>query len=91
MKTLKDFEQMKTEKSIPFGTQYDYFIARLEDYYIAKQDGFARIKSKLSQWDEEAQKVIIQILVETIYNNGIVGLNKQEITVKLRLGFYNPE
>ena len=89
MKTLKDLEQMKTEKSTPFGTQYDYFIARLEDYYISKSDGLSRIISELSQWEDGAQKVIIQELVEAIYNSGTTGLDKQEITSRLRWAHYN--
>lgn len=91
MKTLNDLEQMKTQNCLPFGTQYDSFIGRLEDYFISKSDGLSRITSELAQWDDEAQKVIIQTLVEEIYNNGTTGLNKEEITARLRWSFYNAE
>ena len=36
MKGLKDLENMKNETCVPYGTQYDYFFAALEDCYIAK-------------------------------------------------------
>ena len=91
MKTLKDLEQMKTQNCLSFGTQYDSFIGRLEDCFVNKPDGLSQITSELSQWEDEAKKVIIPKLVEAICNNGTPGLDKDEITARLRWSSYNAE
>lgn len=78
-KTLKDLETMKNKSVIPFGSQYEFLFTTLEDYYIAKLDGVARIKSELSNWDIEAQKVIANKLIDIISEDGIVGFDKNEI------------
>lgn len=36
-KTLKYLNDMKNSKMPPFDSQYEFFFATLEDYYIAKQ------------------------------------------------------
>lgn len=79
MRTLKDLEEMKGKAMIPFGNQYDYFFAKLEDYYIAKMDGLNRIGVELQNWDREAQQVIANRLIEILSENGIVGFNRNEI------------
>ncbi len=79
MKTLKDLEEMKNKSCIPFGNQYEYLFATLEDYYIAKMDGLSRIKAELEQWDNDAKKVIVEKLVVIIAESGIVGFDKNEI------------
>lgn len=38
MKTIEDLKEMKNKTIIPFGNQYDYFFATLENYYISKID-----------------------------------------------------
>ena len=91
MKTLKELENMRNQECVPFGTQYNYLLARLEDYFVSKSDGLSRINSELSQWNEEAQKIIIQELVEAIYNSGVIELNKEEITARLKWSFYNEQ
>lgn len=78
-KTIKDLEEMKNKSMIPFGNQYEFLFATLEDYYIGKMDGINRIKTELSNWDVEAQKVIANKLVEIISEGGIIGFDKNEI------------
>lgn len=60
MKTLKDLEAMKTQKSAVFGNAYEFLMERLADYYVSKIDGENRIKAELSEWDTEAKQAIIQ-------------------------------
>ena len=79
MKTLKDLKEMKNESCIPFGTQYEYFFAGLEDYYIAKSDGVERIKVELKNWDKEAQFFIVNELANRISESGIMEFDKKEI------------
>ncbi|MBD5456852.1 MAG: hypothetical protein HDR23_10415 [Lachnospiraceae bacterium] len=79
MKTVKDLEEMKSKSMIPFGSQYEFLFATLEDYYIAKMDGINRIKAELSKWDTDAQRVIANKLVEVISESGIIGFDKNEI------------
>lgn len=81
MKTLKDLEKMKNETITPFGNQYDYLFARLEDYYIAKADGVNRIKAELQNWDKEAQQVIINELESIISASGIIRFDKNKFLV----------
>lgn len=78
-KTLKDLEAMKNKSMIPFGSQYEFLFATLEDYYIAKMDGVNRIKDELNNWDVEAQKVIANKLIDIISESGIIGFDKNEI------------
>ena len=79
MKTLKDLEEMKKIPMIPFENQYDYLFATLEDYYIAKMDGINRIKAELKNWDIEAQKVIVNKLVEILSEDELIEFDKNEI------------
>lgn len=79
MKTLIDLEEMKKMSMPPFGNQYDYLFATLEDYYIAKMDGIERIKAELQNWDKEAQKVIVNKLVEIISEDEMIGFDKNVI------------
>ncbi|MFQ7166533.1 MAG: hypothetical protein ACLRQQ_13845 [Acutalibacteraceae bacterium] len=66
MKTIVDLENMKSQKCIPFESAYEYLISALEDYYIAKSNGKERIKHELSNWDSQAQSVIIETLIARI-------------------------
>lgn len=79
MKTVKDLEEMKNKSMIPFGNQYEFLFATLEDYYIAKMDGINRIKAELSNWDAEAQRVIVNRLVEIISEDDLYEFNPNEI------------
>lgn len=79
MKTLRDLEEMKNKAMIPFGNQYDYLFATLEDYYIAKLDGVDRIKAELQNWDKESQRFIVNKLADIISESGIIGFDKNEI------------
>lgn len=79
MKTLKDLEEMKNNTMVPFGNQYEYLFATLEDYYIAKMDGLNRIKAELQNWDEEAQRVIVNKLADIISESGNIGFDRNEI------------
>lgn len=79
LKTLEDLENMKKEACIPYGTQYDYFFAALQDLYIAKLDGLSRIKAELEQWDDEAKEVIAEKLIDIISESGIMEFDKNEI------------
>ena len=47
-RTLKYLNDMKNNKMPPFNSQYEFFFATLEDYYIAKLDGKERIKTELA-------------------------------------------
>lgn len=79
-KTLNDLNNMKNNKMLPFGNQYEHFFAMLEDFYITKMDGKERIKAELSHWNIEAQKEIVCKLVDVIESNGlIIGFNKEDI------------
>lgn len=79
MITVNDLEEMKSKSIIPFGNQYEFLFATLEDYYFAKMDGISRIIAELSDWDTEAQRVIADKLIEIISESGIVGFYKNEI------------
>lgn len=79
MKTLKDLEKMKIESSTPFGTQYDYLLAVMEDYYIGKMDGIKRIEAELKKWDKEAQHYIANELADRISKTGIMEFDRSEI------------
>lgn len=78
-RTLKYLNDMKNNKMSPFGNQYEFFFATLEDYYIAKMDGKERIKTELSKWDSEAQKEIVNILADIIESDGLIGFNRNDI------------
>lgn len=78
-KTLEDLEAMKNKTIIPFGNQYEFLFATLEDYYITKMDGVNRLKAELNNWDIEAQKVITNKLIDIISESGIIGFDKNEI------------
>lgn len=79
MKTLKDLEEMKNKSCKPFGNQYDYFFATLEDYYISKLDGLDRINAELQNWDNESRQIIVNKLIEIISKSGIIGFDKNEL------------
>lgn len=70
---------MKNNKMSPFGNQYEFFFATLEDYYIAKMNGKERIKIELSKWDSEAQKEIVNILANIIESDGLIGFDRNDI------------
>ena len=70
---------MKNNKMSPFGNQYEFFFATLEDYYIAKMDGKERIKTELSKWDSETQKEIVNILADIIESDGLIGFDRNDI------------
>lgn len=78
-KTLKFLNDMKNKKMPPFGNQYEFFFATLEDYYIAKMNGKERIKTELSKWDSEAQKEIVNILADIIESDGLIGFDRNDI------------
>lgn len=78
-KTLKFLNDMKNNKMSPFGNQYEFFFATLEDYYIAKMDGKERIKTELSKWDAEAQKEIVNILADIIESDELIGFDRNDI------------
>lgn len=78
-KTLKFVNDMKNKKMPPFGNQYEFFFATLEDYYIAKMNGKERIKTELSKWDSEAQKEIVNILADIIESDGLIGFDRNDI------------
>ena len=79
MKTLKDLEEMKTKPNNIFETQYKFFFANLENYYLDKFDGTERIKAELSNWDKEAQGFIMGELIEMVSKSGIMGFDKSEL------------
>ena len=78
-RTLKYLNDMKNNKMPPFDSQYEFFFATLEDYYIAKMDGKERIKTELSKWDSEAQKEIVNILADIIESDGLIGFDRNDI------------
>jgi hypothetical protein len=78
-KTLKFLNDMKNNKMSPFGNQYEFFFATLENYYIAKMNGKERIKIELSKWDSEAQKEIVNILANIIESDGLIGFDRNDI------------
>lgn len=78
-RTLKYLNDMKNNKMPPFDSQYEFFFATLEDYYIAKMDGKERIKTELSKWDSEAQKEIVNILADIIESDELIGFDRNDI------------
>lgn len=78
-KTLKYLNDMKNSKMPPFASQYEFFFATLEDYYIAKSDGSKIIKEELMEWDSEAQKEIVNILADIIEGDELIGFNRNDI------------
>jgi hypothetical protein len=79
MKTLKDLEEMKNVPAM-FGNQYNLLLMTLEDFYIAKLNGLDRIKAELSNWDNEAKKVIVNELVDMLLDRSLIGFDPKEIT-----------
>lgn len=79
MQTLTDLENMKNVKCQMFSNQYEFFIASLENDYIAKTDGLSRIKHELENWNGEAQVAIIEKLVRSISQSGIQGFDYNEL------------
>lgn len=78
-RTLKYLNDMKNNKMPPFASQYEFFFATLEDYYIAKSDGAKIIKDELAEWDAEAQKEIVNILADIIESDGLIGFDRNDI------------
>ncbi len=78
-RTLKYLNDMKNNKMPPFNSQYEFFFATLEDYYIAKLDGKERIKTELAEWDSEAQKEIVNILADIIESDELIGFDRNDI------------
>lgn len=78
-RTLKYLNGMKNNKMPPFDSQYEFFFATLEDYYIAKSDGAKIIKDELAEWDSEAQKEIVNILADIIESDGLIGFDRNDI------------
>ena len=66
MRTITDIEKMKKTNFEPFGTEYEYMVETLFDWYIAKLDGEDRIKNFLSDWDEPAQERWLDALNERV-------------------------
>ena len=66
MKNIIDLENMKSQKCKPYESAYEYLISSLEDCYITKSNGKERIKHELSNWDSQAQSVIIETLITRI-------------------------
>lgn len=79
MQTLTDLENMKNIKCQMFYNQYEFFMAKLENDYIAKTDGLSRIKHELENWDGEAQVAIIEKLLRSISQSGIHGLDYSDL------------
>lgn len=71
MRTLKDLEDMKFKKTQPFENAYEYFIESFVNDYVSRFDGANRIKAKLSEWDTEAQQVIIQEISNRLIEMGL--------------------
>lgn len=78
-RTLKYLNDMKNNKMPPFNSQYEFFFATLEDYYIAKLDGKERIKTELAEWDSESQKEIVNILADIIESDELIGFDRNDI------------
>lgn len=78
-KTLKYLNDMKNSKMPPFDSQYEFFFATLEDYYIAKSNGAKIIKEELMEWDFEAQKEIVNILADIIESDELIGFDRNDI------------
>lgn len=71
MKTLKDLEDMKSQKCAPFANAYEYFFMMLTDFYISKVDGSDRIQKELSKWDMEARRAIVAEVERRVKAQGI--------------------
>lgn len=71
MKTLKDLEDMKSQKCAPFENAYEYFFMQLTDFYIAKTNGIERIKKALADWDIESQQFIVKEIEKRVKELGI--------------------
>ncbi len=79
MKTLKDLEEMKQKRCVPFENQYVFFFEMLESYYISKIDGLERIKAELNDWNQEAKEFICTTLIKNLTRSGIVEFDESEI------------
>lgn len=79
MKTLKDLEEMKQKRCVPFANQYEYFFSMLENYYIGKIDGKERIRVELANWNQEAKVFICKTLIEIISKSGMMEFDESEI------------
>lgn len=71
MKTVKDWENMRSKGSMMFGTEYNYFIATLEDDYIKRSNGVDVIAKKLSDWDNEARSLIVDDVIKKLRRSGV--------------------
>ena len=79
IKTIKDLEGMKNIPATVFGNQYDFFFARLEDYYISKANGLDRIRGELQEWDKESKRIIIEELINIINKRELLYFDKNEL------------
>jgi len=84
MRTIVDLEKMKEKPTVlaelvkekgidlPISKNtYERFIDSLEHYYISKSDGKECIKNELSNWDKEAQRYIVEDLIDRLKKVGI--------------------
>lgn len=79
MKTIADLDRMREIPCPPFDNQYDFLMKRLEDDYIAKIDGFNRVRKALEDWDTDAQIVIIERLIQNIRQLELIDFNYKEL------------
>lgn len=70
MKTLTDLRELMNAPCPPFDNQYSYLLEQLADYYLSKADSDSRIRSTLSDWNDEAKQIILNDLGEKIKLTG---------------------
>jgi len=81
MKTMNDLEKMKDVSCPPFNNAYEWFMESLEDCYISKLNGKDHIIARLEEWDEDAQKYIIQILISNLNKKGFNKSKTYDLTL----------
>lgn len=85
MKSIKDLQAMINEPCEPFINKYTWFLSYLEDSYLSKTDGVARIKCSLDEWDEETREHIVNVLSDMLLESGLenfdpVGFKKKMLS-----------
>lgn len=71
MITISDVIAMKTQKHVPFGTQYNWLFMTIEDNLISKSNGSERVRQMLSEYDALAKVYILHQFIR-LDEEGIV-------------------
>lgn len=69
MVTIDDIIAMKKQKMSPYENKYNWFFLNIENDLINKSDGKKRVKSFLSEYDDQARLYVVHQFMK--FNNAI--------------------